>query len=381
MTVTKDVNVYKQTALSLAEYFGRNAAERDRKGGNPKAERDLIRDSGLLTLLIPEEYGGTGGTWRDVLDVVHIFAKADSSLAHVYGYHFINLITPHLCGTPEQKEYFYSQTARHNLFWGNAFNPLDKRLKAVKEDGAYILRGVKSFCSGSADSDYLLISADLEGREEPFLAVIPTNRIGINLQYDWDNFGQRQTDSGTILFDEVAVKEEEVLPYGTNRNEFTRLRVNIANFILNHVHLGIMEGAFEQALHYTKTETRPRSPLHESAAEDPNIQRHYGEFAVQLEAAHLLVVKSDRLFQKLWDKGTATTPEDRRELDRITNIAKVFTTKAGLDLTTRIFEVMGSRATSNRYGFDRYWRNLRTMTLHVPVDAAVQEIGKDILAD
>ena len=94
-----------------------------------------------------------------------------------------------------------------------------------------------------------------------------------------------------------------------------------------------------------------------------------------------MVEHSDELFQQLWDKGNEITPEERKKLDRATNIAKVVTTKVGLDVTSRIFEVLSSRATANRYGFDRYWRNLRTMTLHVPVDVAIQELGKNILLD
>ncbi|MEH2149151.1 acyl-CoA dehydrogenase family protein [Nostoc sp.] len=55
--------------------------------------------------------------------------------------------------------------------------------------------------------------------------------------------------------------------------------------------------------------------------------------------------------------------------------AKVAATRIGLDVTNRIFEVMGARATTAKYGFDRYWRNLRTFTLHDPVDYKIQEIG------
>ncbi|MGL6343994.1 MAG: acyl-CoA dehydrogenase family protein, partial [Waterburya sp.] len=54
-------------------------------------------------------------------------------------------------------------------------------------------------------------------------------------------------------------------------------------------------------------------------------------------------------------------------------------TRVGLNLSTRIFEVLGSRATSNKYGFDRYWRDLRTFTLHDPVDYKLKEIGNWLL--
>lgn len=368
-----------EIAEDLAKKFKENAAERDRKGGTPKAERDLIRESGLLKVLIPKEFGGWGGTWTDVVQIVRIFARYDSSLAHVYGYHFVNLITSHLWGNEKQQEYYYQETVNNNWFWGNAFNPVDIKLRAKREQDHFVLNGVKTFCTGSVDSDHLIVSALLEEDGSLFVTNIPTNRIGVRVNENWDNLGQRLTDSGTVTFTNVIVDENEVLQNGFDANEFAKLRINISHFILNHLFLGIMEGAFEEAKNYTSTKTRPRSSYVESAIDDPSIQRHYGEFYIQIEAARLLVEKTDKIFEALWDKGVAVTEEERRELDYAVYAAKAFTTKAGLDITSRIFEVMGSRSTASHYGFDRFWRNMRTMTLHVPVDTVIQDLGDWVL--
>ncbi|WP_318503418.1 acyl-CoA dehydrogenase family protein [Bacillus sp. T3] len=370
-----------EIAEQLAQTFKDNAARRDQLGGTPKAERDLIRESGLLKLLIPKEFGGWGGTWTDVVQIVRIFSKYDSSLAHVYGYHFVNLITAHLWGNQKQQEYYYLETVNHNLFWGNAFNIVDLKLRAHQENGQYVLNGMKTFCTGSVDSDYLIVSAALEKQEDLFIAVVPTKRDGVTLNKDWDHFGQRQTDSGTVSFTNVIVKEDEILRDGFKASEFAKLRINIAHFILNHLFLGIMEGAFDEARNYSLTKARPRSPQVNSVIDDPIFQRHYGEFYVQIEAARLLVERTDVLFQRLWDKGEAITEEERAELNQAVYTAKVFTTKAGLDITSRIFEVLGSRSTATHYGFDRHWRNLRTMTLHVPVDSIIQDLGNKVLLE
>ncbi|EKN64008.1 acyl-CoA dehydrogenase family protein [Schinkia azotoformans] len=370
----------KEIAENLAIIFYENAADRDLKGGNPKLERDLIRESGLLKVLIPKQFGGWGESWTDVVQIVRLFAKYDSSLAHVYGYHFVNLITAHLWGNKEQQEFYFSETAEKNLFWGNAFNPIDMKLYARKEKGNFVLNGVKTFCTGSVDSDYLIVSALYENQDhQQFIAIIPTNRQGITVNEDWDNFGQRQTDSGTITFTNVMVKKEEVLQNGLDSSEFAKLRLNISHFILNHVFLGIMEGALEAAKKYTKTKKRIRTPNNDSVTGDPIIQRHYGEFYVQLEASKLLVEKTDTLFERLWNKGEAITEEERLELNQAVYTAKAFTTNAGLELTSRMFEVMGSRATANQYRFDRYWRNMRTMTLHYSIDNVIQQLGEWVL--
>lgn len=370
-----------EIAEDLAKKFNENAAERDAKGGNPKAERDLIRESGLLKVLIPTEFGGLGGNWTDVVQIVRIFARYDSSLAHVYGYHFVNLITSHLWGNAKQQEYYYRETVNKNLFWGNAFNPVDIKLKAKKEQDYFVLNGVKTFCTGSVDSDNLIVSAILEDEGSLFVAIIPTNREGVTVNEDWDNFGQKQTDSGSVTFTNVIVKDDEVLRNGFEANDFAKLRINISHFILNHLFLGIMEGAFEEAKKYTVAKTRPRFPHVESAIEDPSIQLHYGEFYVEIEAARLLVDKTDEIFQRLWDKGEAVTEEERKEWEYAVFAAKAFTTKAGLDITSRMFEVMGSRSTAGHYGFDRFWRNMRTMTLHISVDTVIRDLGDWILHD
>ena len=54
-------------AQALADEFAQTAAERDQRGGTPKAERDALRSSGLLTLSIPKTLGGQGADWATVL--------------------------------------------------------------------------------------------------------------------------------------------------------------------------------------------------------------------------------------------------------------------------------------------------------------------------
>jgi alkylation response protein AidB-like acyl-CoA dehydrogenase len=54
----------------------------------------------------------------------------------------------------------------------------------------------------------------------------------------------------------------------------------------------------------------------------------------------------------------------------------VHSTHVSLDITSRIFELMGARATASKYRFDRFWRNVRTHTLHDPVFYKAREVGE-----
>ncbi|MES9774595.1 acyl-CoA dehydrogenase family protein [Priestia megaterium] len=365
----------KEQARLLAAEFKKTAIERDKDGGNPKVERDLIRNSGLLNLLIPNEVGGMGKTWIDVCDIVRIFAEVDSSLAHVYGYHFLNLTTPYFYGTPEQTAFYYKKTVQQNLFWGNAFNPVDLNLFATEENGCIVLNGRKTFCSGSSDSDYLIVSTVFKDIEAPLIAVVPTKREGIKVNNDWNHFGQRQTDSGSITFKNVPVYNEDILAAVPPNKEFLKVRSTIANFLITHIMLGIIKGAINEALQYVSTKTRPRFAQDSSAVDDPYIQRHLGQFHIQYKAAESLILQTTTIFQRAWDNGWNLTEEEKISIQNSIGIAKAFVTEAGLDITSRIFDVMGSRATSNTYRYDRFWRNIRTLSMHAPIDYEIQRLG------
>jgi len=58
---------------------------------------------------------------------------------------------------------------------------------------------------------------------------------------------------------------------------------------------------------------------------------------------------------------------------------KVVSTDTALHVTSKIFEVTGARSTGSRYGFDRFWRNVRTHTLHDPVAYKRREVGAHYL--
>ncbi|APP83651.1 acyl-CoA dehydrogenase family protein [Xanthomonas hortorum pv. vitians] len=367
-----------QTAQRLAAEFAETAIERDARGGTPKAERDALRASGLLALSIPVQYGGLGASWSEVLQIVRAFAKVDSSIAHVFGFHHLMLATVRLFGQPAQWQPWLEQTARKHWFWGNALNPLDTRTVAVHRDGWREFSGKKSFCSGAIDSQMLIASALDERSGKLLIGAIPTARSGISLGHDWDNIGQRQTDSGSATFERVRVEESELLlDPGPLSTPFACLRPLIAQLLFAHLFLGIAEGAFEEARTYTLTQARAwhRSGV-EQASEDPYILAHYGEFWLGLESARLLTGRAAELLDAAWRKEHALSSDERAQVALAVAAAKVATNRVGLEVCSKLFEVTGARATHAALRLDRYWRNLRTQTLHDPVDYKLRELGE-----
>ena len=377
-----DLSSAQAVADQLSLQFARDAAQRDQLGGTPKVQRDLLRDSGLLQLSIPQAYGGLGANWQQTLGIVRQFARVDSSIAHLFAFHHLLLATTRLFGSQVQWEHWYEQTVRRNWFWGNALNPLDRRTVAQPVPGGRTFSGQKSFCSGALDSDMLLVSA-VEAQEPTklLIAVLPTSRAGITLYDDWDNIGQRQTDSGSAAFDKVLVADEEILSNpGPLSTPFACLRSVLAQLVLTNLYVGLAEGAFADARRYTREQARPWvSSGVSAAAADPYVLAHYGEFWVGLETARTLADHAAAAFDAAWAQAEQLSAAERGQVAAATTTAKVAATRVGLDLTSRIFEVTGARATTAARRLDRYWRNLRVHTLHDPLDYKLRELGDWVL--
>ena len=367
-----------EIADQLAAAFAQTAVERDKRGGTAKMERDILRASGLLNVTIPAGLGGWGMEWPDTMKLIRVFARVDSSIAHMFGFQHLMLASVSLYGSWVQTEELFSETVRHKWFWGNALNPLDKRTSLTPGRGAgYLIHGRKSFCSGAVDSDMLIVSAIRSVDEKFMVAAIPSDRPGIRILDDWDAMGQRQTDSGTVEFCEVAAGQEEFLktpgPLGSVR---ASLRSCIAQLILSNIFLGIAEGALEQSRNYTLAQARPWvASTAPSATEDSYILANYGSFFVNLQAAQALTDIAGESLQRAWESGDALTENQRGKCALDIATSKVTTSKVGLDITSRMFEVMGARAATGPARIDRFWRNLRTHTLHDPVDYKIRELG------
>ncbi|KAJ8613478.1 hypothetical protein MRB53_036963 [Persea americana] len=83
----------------------------------------------------------------------------------------------------------------------------------------------------------------------------------------------------------------------------------------------------------------------------------------------------DEKANNLLSSRAKLTLADRTRLASYIASAKVQSTTNSLSVTSSILEVMGSRATDRAHGFDRFWRDVRTHTLHDPVAYKKREVG------
>ncbi|TBU86423.1 acyl-CoA dehydrogenase family protein [Phytopseudomonas dryadis] len=364
----------------LARRLAATAVERDRRGGSAQHERQLLRDSGLLTLAIPQQFGGQDVPWPEIYRIVRHLAAVDSSLAHLFAFQHLQVATILLFGSADQQRHWLGRTVHERWFWGNATNGRDNGLTLSRREEHYELNGHKSFCSGALGADALVVSVPRgNAPQDRVMLVLPSQREGLAINDDWDGFGQRQTDSGTVQFDSVFVDSSEILgPSGISPR--TTLRACLSQLILTQLYLGNAQGALDAALRYTREQSRawPGSGV-DTASADPFIQQRYGELWLRYRSALPLAEAAAQRLQAAWEKPALTAAE-RADVALAISEAKVVSARAALDITAQIFDTMGARATSSSYGFDRFWRNVRVHTLHDPLDYKVRDLGHWLLS-
>ncbi|HXZ09989.1 MAG TPA: acyl-CoA dehydrogenase family protein [Paraburkholderia sp.] len=363
----------------LLDALRATAAQRDRDGGHAAQEKQWIADAGLLTLAVPQEFGGAGARWVQIYETIRAIARVDSALAHLLGFQCLQVVSVDVWGNDAQRAQYLKGTVDEKWWWGNAVNPLDPRLVAsATSDGGYRVNGVKGFCSGTRGSQMMTVSAHDSATGKPIFAVVPTGREGITVEEDWNPIGQRQTDSGSVSFDNVRIAPEEVL----HRSELAptphaTLRTLVSQLVLTNLFVGIAEGALEEARRYVTQYARPWiSSGVEKATDDPYLVQRFGEMRLQAVSAEALATRAAQALDVAWEKGLALSAEERAQVALATSEAKILAHRAALDVSENLFDACGARATHAPLALDRFWRNARVHTLHDPLDYRVRDVGR-----
>lgn len=372
-----------ERAREAAAKLAVDAVERDRRGETPYQEVQLLKDAGLVTLLGPAEHGGGGQTWETAYRVIREIAKADGSIGQLLGYHYLWAWAARLVATDAQVAAVEELYTKENLFFGGAVNPRDSDLTITEDGDELVYHGHKSFSTGSKVSDLTVLEGVLEGTEDHIFAIVPSRQEGIAFHDDWDNIGQRLTESGSVTISGVRVPWESAAGYVDRRFQplvYNTLNVPAIQLVFTNFYLGIAQGALETALAYTRERTRAwpyGGDDKQAASEEWYILDGYGDLQAKLWAAEALVDKAGAAISRvLHAPREELTPEARGEVAVLIAAAKQRAVDTGLEIGTKIFELTGARASASKYGLDRFWRNLRTHSLHDPLPYKRREVGE-----
>lgn len=352
-------------ARRLAAQFAPEAALRDRTRRLPWAELEAFTASGLWAISVPQAFGGTGVSSATLAEVVATVSAADGSLGQIPQNHFFALEVLRRHGSPAQQRLLFGRVLAGERL-GNALAEIghkdfQRRTQLVRAGDGWQLDGRKFYCTGALYAHWIptLALRSEQGQTRQVLAFVPRDAQGVTITDDWDGFGQRVTGSGSVAFEGVQVREEWIVPYAPSAEEPTTAGP-LAQLLHAAIDLGLGQGALAAALEL------PRDPL------SPGLARQVGELDLQLRAAQALVRRAGACVD-----AARAAPDGASVAAASTAVAeaRALTTTAALAAASQLFELAGPGSALEHLGLDRFWRNVRTHTLHDPLRWRVHAVG------
>ena len=362
-------------ATRLADLFRAGAIERDRERLLPFNEVAALKQAGLFAITVPKSFGGLESSAATVAEVIRILSAADPSIGQIPQNHFC-FLPVFSFGSPEQASFFYRRVLEGDSI-GNAHSENTRNRAGIYEhdlrkiDGGWVVSGRKFYSTGAIFADWIpFIGYDDQQRQLMFF--VDATSEGVTVLNDWTGMGQRTTASGTTVFDNVFVPDAHVFPF-YKAGDSTRPTRLLAALIHSAIDLGIAEEALADTRHYILNHNRPwiDNPFEEHAQESFVIQA-FGEQGFAVRSAQRLLRHAAGEIDRAWADGS---PEAALEAGLATADARIACARAALAVSDQLFALTGARATLEKYGLDRHWRNARTHTLHDPLRWKLYHLG------
>lgn len=370
------LRVARETADDLAT----DAVAREQAGKPPFDEVSRLREAGLLTLLLPASSGGGGADWRTAYAVVREVAAADGAIGQLLGCHYLLSWTARFLGAPAPAARVERRSAAEQWCWGGGLAAREPGLTLTRTGGGQVLDGRQSYATGVLVADRLAVRAVRADTGEPFAVAVDPARHGVGVDADGDAFGQRLAAGGSVEFDAVPVTGDDVLGSLSADEDVlspaAALMSPVGRLLSVQLRLGMAEGVLAEAREYSRAaHPAPRSAWPAAASEDPHALAAYGELTVLTRSASALAEQALEAVHGGLARGEDLTYDEYAEASVLVAMAEAAASRAAQESTARALDVVGTRSVSARLGFDRFWRNARTHTLHEPVTHRLHEVG------
>ena len=258
-----------ELAEKHAADFAVTAAEYDRKGVFPVENVTALRKSGFAAAAVPEELGGMGVTSNhDCMVAMNRLGRAEGSTPLAFIMHLSRTLGTaralrRAIATGNKALRNRSEELLKKIGVGEAFitvansepgaNIRTSRTLATKVEGGWLFNGAKTFATGSPAADMLAVRARFEneaGNQRMGAAIVPVDRLGVEIKSNWDGMGMRASGSHDVIFTDYLVKDEEfsdIGEYGKYNAPFLAM-ASVSSIGLSSIFLGIAESAHQIAV-------------------------------------------------------------------------------------------------------------------------------------
>ena len=323
--------------------------------------RELIKKlgaMGLLGIIFPLDYGGSGLGYVDYALAIEELSAVDGSVGITVAAHN-SLGTNHifLAGNEMQKRKYVPLLASGEWLgaWaltepGSGSDAGGARTTAVKQGERYVLNGNKIFITNGHHADVAVVIAvtdKTKGTHGLSAFLVEKGTKGFRPGRKENKLGLRASDTSELIFEDCEIPEENLL--GVEGEGFVdAMRVLDGGRIsIAALSLGIARGALDAALKYVKE----RRQFGKAIAEFQGIQWKLADMATQLDAARLLTQRA------------AVLKDSGRKVTRESAMAKLFASEVAVRICDEAVQLFGGYGFIKDYPAEKFYRDVKLCTI------------------
>jgi alkylation response protein AidB-like acyl-CoA dehydrogenase len=326
---------------------------------------------GLMGVLVPEEYGGSGLGYFEYVKIIEEIAKVCGSIGLSVAAHN-SLCTGHIMyfGNEEQKKKWLPKLATAEWIgaWGlteanTGSDALGMNTTAVLDGDHYIVNGSKNWITHgkSGDVAVVMVRTGEKGDSKGISAiVIEKGTPGFTHGKKENKLGMRASETTELIFDNVKVPKENLL--GVEGEGFKQAmkildggRISIAA-----LSLGIAKGAYEAALAYSKE----RHQFGQAISNFQAIAFKLADLATEIEASELLIYQA----ADMKNRGVKMTKQAA--------MAKYFASEVCVKAATEAIQIFGGYGYTKDFPVEKFYRDSKLCT----IGEGTSEIQKVVIA-
>ena len=317
-----------------------------------------LGELGLMGILVPEEFGGSGLGYDEYITVIDEISQIDSSIGLSLAAHN-SLCTGHILqfGNETQKKKWLPKlaSAEHIGAWGltehnTGSDAGGMSTTAVKDGNEWVINGAKNFITHAISGDVavVIVRTGEKGDSHGMSAfVVEKGTPGFSSGKKEDKLGMRASETAELVFDNCRIPEENLL--GEVGDGFIQAmkvldggRISIAA-----LSIGIAKGAYKAALKYSKERIQFGKPISEHQA----IAFKLADMATEIDVSELLVYAA----AEKKNKGQKMTKEGA--------MAKYYASEMCVKIANEAVQIFGGYGYTKDFPVEKFYRDAKLCTI------------------
>jgi alkylation response protein AidB-like acyl-CoA dehydrogenase len=357
--LTEDATLLRQSVREFAEAEIRpHVMAWDEAQAFPMELLPRLAALGLTGMQFPEEYGGSGLSAVEYCICIEELARVCPAIALSVAAHN-GLCAAHIAmfGTGAQKAAYLPRLLKGEVLgaWGlteaNAgSDAAGMRTAAVRQDGAWVLNGAKTFITHGRIGGVMVVIAVTDrsrGHRGISAFVVEHGTSGMSPGKKENKLGMRASDTSEVVFEDCRIDGSQLL--GEEGQGFVNtLQVLDAGRIgIAALSVGLAQGAYEAARSYARSRRQFGQPIAAFQA----IQWKLADAATRIDAARLLTWRA----ASLKDRGVRFTKE--------ASMAKLFASETAVRVADECVQIHGGYGFVKDYPAEKYFRDVKLLTI------------------